>query len=178
MAEGGFFSADGGMFAIWHEGRPVVRIERFASRWGRAATSSCWTITVGTNRPHRGNGIGSQAKALIVRYLFSHTRAKRVQAYIDVENVAERRALIKAGFDQEEFLRRAQREEQGGHQRHLAALERERDALRYLQQHRRWSRHGMWLRNQEMQAGVPCRGCGMPLADNLCTGCRSPAQRA
>lgn len=43
-----------------------------------------------------------------MQYLFRHTRAQRVQAYTDVDNVAERRALEAAAFTLEGIIRRAQ----------------------------------------------------------------------
>jgi aminoglycoside 6'-N-acetyltransferase len=108
LAEDGFLSPDGGMLAILLDGRHVGRVEWFARSWGRPATSSCWEIAIGVSVEHRGRGIGSSAQDLLARYLFENTRAERVQASTDVENLAERRALTKAGFQEEGTLRRAQ----------------------------------------------------------------------
>jgi aminoglycoside 6'-N-acetyltransferase len=41
-------------------------------------------------------------------YLFDHTRAERIQAWTDCDNLAEQRALEKAGFVREGVLRSAQ----------------------------------------------------------------------
>jgi aminoglycoside 6'-N-acetyltransferase len=57
---------------------------------------------------HRGKGIGSAAQDLLARYLFEHTRAERIQASTDIDNLAERGALARAGFQEEGVLRRAQ----------------------------------------------------------------------
>lgn len=108
LAEDGFLSPDGGMLAILLDDRHVGRVEWFARSWGRPATSSCWEIAIGVGAEHRGRGIGSAAQDLLARYLFEHTRAERVQASTDVENLAERRALTKAGFREEGIARRAQ----------------------------------------------------------------------
>jgi aminoglycoside 6'-N-acetyltransferase len=45
---------------------------------------------------------------MLADYLFETTRAERVEASTDVENIAERRALERAGFSFEGLLRRAQ----------------------------------------------------------------------
>ncbi|AZZ48385.1 N-acetyltransferase [Rathayibacter rathayi] len=62
----------------------------------------------GIDASRRGQGIGSLAQRLLVEYLFAGTRAERIQAYTDVDNRAERRALEQAGFEEEGVLRRAQ----------------------------------------------------------------------
>lgn len=108
LADDGFLSSDGGMLAILFGDRHVGRVEWFARSWGRPATSSCWEIAIGVGAEHRGQGIGSTAQDLLALYLFEHTRAERVQASTDVENLAERRALTKAGFQEEGTARRAQ----------------------------------------------------------------------
>ncbi|MGC2191594.1 MAG: GNAT family protein [Candidatus Dormiibacterota bacterium] len=53
----------------------------------------------------RGKGFGSIAQGLLVDYLFSTTLANRLQASTDVENVAERGALERAGFQLEGIQR-------------------------------------------------------------------------
>ena len=108
LAKGGFLSPDGGMLAILFAGSPVGRVEWFARSWGRPATSSCWEIAIGVDAEHRGRGVGSTAQDLLARYLFEHTHAERVQASTDFDNLAERRALTKAGFQEEGTVRRAQ----------------------------------------------------------------------
>ncbi|MFB9397294.1 GNAT family N-acetyltransferase [Streptomyces echinatus] len=55
-----------------------------------------------------GRGIGTQAQRLLAEYLFDHTRAERLQAWTDCANLAEQRALEKAGFVREGVLRSAQ----------------------------------------------------------------------
>jgi RimJ/RimL family protein N-acetyltransferase len=53
----------------------------------------------------RGKGYGSEAQRLLVRYLFAHTPVHRIQADTEVDNVAEQRALEKAGFTREGVIR-------------------------------------------------------------------------
>jgi ribosomal-protein-alanine N-acetyltransferase len=55
---------------------------------------------------HRGHGVGTTAKRLLVEYLFATTPAHRLQAFTEVENTAEQRALEKVGFEREGVLRR------------------------------------------------------------------------
>jgi ribosomal-protein-alanine N-acetyltransferase len=54
---------------------------------------------------HRGQGVGTTAQRLLVRYLFDTTPAHRLEAYTEVENIAEQRALEKVGFEREGVLR-------------------------------------------------------------------------
>ncbi|HEY3139953.1 MAG TPA: GNAT family protein [Acidimicrobiales bacterium] len=54
---------------------------------------------------HRGHGVGTTAQRLLVQYLFDTTPAHRLQAYTEVDNVAEQRALEKVGFEREGVLR-------------------------------------------------------------------------
>ena len=62
-----------------------------------------------TIRPEaRGQGHGWRAQALLAEHLFATTDVHRVQACTDVDNVAERRALERAGFTAEGVLRGAQ----------------------------------------------------------------------
>jgi RimJ/RimL family protein N-acetyltransferase len=70
---------------------------------GRA--SSCWEIGVGLVPEARGRGLGTLAQRLLARYLFAHTQANRIQAATELTNVAEQRALEKAGFSREGVLR-------------------------------------------------------------------------
>jgi RimJ/RimL family protein N-acetyltransferase len=53
----------------------------------------------------RGKGYGTEAQRLLADYLFATTLAHRVEASTDVTNVAEQRALEKAGFTREGVLR-------------------------------------------------------------------------
>ncbi|WP_299534930.1 GNAT family N-acetyltransferase [uncultured Streptomyces sp.] len=108
LPEDGLLGPDGGMLSVAADGETVGRTEWFRSSWGRPDTSSCWTVAIGLFPPVRGRGIGTEAQRLLLGYLFDHTRAERVQAWTDHANIAEQRALEKAGFVQEGVLRRAQ----------------------------------------------------------------------
>ncbi len=54
---------------------------------------------------HRGHGVGTTAQRLLVQYLFDTTPAHRLEAYTEVENIAEQRALEKVGFEREGVVR-------------------------------------------------------------------------
>jgi RimJ/RimL family protein N-acetyltransferase len=69
--------------------------------------SPCWEIGIGIVPEARGRGVGTQAQRLVARYLFAHTQVNRVQAATEITNVAEQRALEKAGFTREGVLRGA-----------------------------------------------------------------------
>jgi RimJ/RimL family protein N-acetyltransferase len=63
----------------------------------------------------RGRGVGTRAQRLLVEHLFATTSVERVEASTDVTNVAEQRALAKAGFTREGVLRSAQLRADGRH---------------------------------------------------------------
>ena len=77
-------------------------------RHGPNAASDCVMIGVELLPAHRGRGIGGPVQAELVRLLFAHTTVHRVEASTDVENLAEQRALEKAGFVREGVARGAQ----------------------------------------------------------------------
>jgi RimJ/RimL family protein N-acetyltransferase len=54
---------------------------------------------------YRGKGLGTAAQRLLVEYLFATTLANRLQAVTDVENLAEQKALERAGFRREGIMR-------------------------------------------------------------------------
>lgn len=55
----------------------------------------------------RGHGVGTEAQRQLVRYLFDTTPAHRLEAFTDVENMPEQRALEKVGFQREGRYREA-----------------------------------------------------------------------
>jgi RimJ/RimL family protein N-acetyltransferase len=64
-----------------------------------------WAIGIGLAPQFRGRGYGSEAQRVLVRYLFAHTQVNRIEATTEITNVAEQRALEKAGFTREGILR-------------------------------------------------------------------------
>jgi RimJ/RimL family protein N-acetyltransferase len=67
----------------------------------------CWNIGVWIVPEHRGKGHGAMAQRLLADYLFETSYLERVEAGTETDNVAEQRALEKAGFTREGVLRRA-----------------------------------------------------------------------
>jgi RimJ/RimL family protein N-acetyltransferase len=69
--------------------------------------ASCWEIGIVLLPEARGRGYGTQAHWLLARYLFAHTTAHRIWAGTEVGNIAEQKALEKAGFTREGVARGA-----------------------------------------------------------------------
>jgi RimJ/RimL family protein N-acetyltransferase len=68
-------------------------------------TAYCWTIGIALLPEARGRGYGTHAHRVLADYLFAHTQAHRIEADTEVDNVAEQRALQKAGFTREGIMR-------------------------------------------------------------------------
>ncbi|NGN63056.1 GNAT family N-acetyltransferase [Streptomyces sp. A7024] len=66
-----------------------------------------WVLGIGMFPEARGFGYGTEAHRLLVRYLFANTTVHRIEAETDVKNLAEQRALEKAGFSREGVTRAA-----------------------------------------------------------------------
>lgn len=66
-----------------------------------------WEIGIALLPEARGHGYGTQGLRLLARYLFAHTTAHRLEAAIEVGNLAPRRAVEKAGFTREGVMRGA-----------------------------------------------------------------------
>jgi RimJ/RimL family protein N-acetyltransferase len=67
-----------------------------------------FNVGIGLFAEHRGKGYGTEAQRLLAEYLFAVTRVERLEASTDATNIAEQRALTKAGFTREGVLRHAQ----------------------------------------------------------------------
>ncbi len=100
---------DAGALTIVDEGGDVAGDVSWHWRgWGPNAGSRCPMIGIWLRPGHRGRGLGRLAQRRVVELFFTHTRANRVEAHTDVENVAEQRALEAAGFTREGVTRGAQ----------------------------------------------------------------------
>jgi RimJ/RimL family protein N-acetyltransferase len=101
--ENGLIDTDGGtLLAVDDDDRLGL------VNWRRRPTTpaaSCWTIGVIIAPGFRGQGHGTVAHRLLARYLFAHTTAHRIEAATETGNIAEQRALEKAGFTREGVLR-------------------------------------------------------------------------
>ncbi len=76
--------------------------------YGGTLGCSAWNIGIGLLPAARGRGVGAIAQRLLAEYLFDTTPLDRVEAGTDVENVAEQKALERAGFRREGVLRGTQ----------------------------------------------------------------------
>ena len=99
------FSDDGGALAVVDGDTLCGDVS-----WHRVSTSPvgdsyCWNIGILLLPKQRGKGHGSAAQRLLADYLFAYTTCERVEAGTDIDNVAEQRALAKAGFTREGVLR-------------------------------------------------------------------------
>jgi RimJ/RimL family protein N-acetyltransferase len=87
---------------------PVGGLSYRVVSYGGTLGCIAWNIGVGLLPQERGRGIGWLAQRLLVEHLFATTELERVEASTDADNVAEQRALEKAGFQREGVARGAQ----------------------------------------------------------------------
>jgi RimJ/RimL family protein N-acetyltransferase len=97
------------------DGVPVGDVSWHAVWYGPNSGSRALNIGISLAESARGQGVGSRAQRLLVEHLFATTDAVRVEASTDVTNLAEQRALEKAGFVREGVLRSAQCRADGWH---------------------------------------------------------------
>ena len=86
---------------------PVGDLSAHSVWYGPTPGSRALNIGVGIVNEFRGRGIGAIAQRLLADELHAQGIV-RVEAQTDIENVAEQRALEKAGFKYEGTLRKAQ----------------------------------------------------------------------
>lgn len=105
LAEDGFLGHDPRKLAVAldHDDSCIGDVSWLAIPTG--PTSTCWNIGIVIVPEFRGKGYGTAAQRLLTGYLFATTTANRVEAGTDVENLAEQRALEKAGFIREGIRR-------------------------------------------------------------------------
>lgn len=76
--------------------------------YGGTLACTAWNIGIELITEARGRGIGTTAQRLLAEHLFATTEVDRVEAGTDIDNLAEQRALAKAGFHHDGTLRGAQ----------------------------------------------------------------------
>jgi RimJ/RimL family protein N-acetyltransferase len=103
--ENGLLGEDGGTLMVARGDEVVGFVNWNKHRMGRA--SFCWSFGIGLVPEARGQGHGTRAQRMLVRYLFSHTQVNRIEAETDIANIAEQRALEKAGFTRDGVIRGA-----------------------------------------------------------------------
>lgn len=102
----GYLGTDNGRLIVAAEGRAAGFVTWSEGHYGGAA--SYWEIGIVLLPDFRGRGLGWRAQAQLCDYLFQHTPAQRIQAGTQPENVAEQRALVRAGFQLEGTVRAAE----------------------------------------------------------------------
>ena len=117
IQENGLINAQGGTLIVERasDGIPIGTVSWREVHYGPNPESICWNIGISLIPEARGRGLGSEAQRVLVARLFATTPVKRIEAGTDVDNVAEQRALEKAGFQKEGVLRRAQYRPGGWH---------------------------------------------------------------
>jgi RimJ/RimL family protein N-acetyltransferase len=109
FAENGMIADDLGTLAVeTPEGTLAGSVSWHTVQHG--PTPACRALNIGISLfpEHRGHGYGPAAQRALAQYLFATTLVERVEATTDVENVAEQRALERAGFTREGILRHSQ----------------------------------------------------------------------
>lgn len=102
-AENQLIGEDGGTLMVVRDSEPLGFVN-----WRRRQTTpaaSCWTMGIALLPQARGKGYGTEAHRLLARYLFAHSTFHRIEADTEVDNIAEQRALEKAGFSREGVMR-------------------------------------------------------------------------
>jgi RimJ/RimL family protein N-acetyltransferase len=105
----GMLSEEAGSLAVeTPEGVLAGGVSWFTVQHGPTAACRAFNIGISLLPGQRGHGYGAAAQRALVEYLFATTRVERIEAETDVDNVAEHRALERAGFTREGVLRHTQ----------------------------------------------------------------------
>lgn len=109
FGEDGFLAHEHALLLIASkDGAPVGDISYRQVILGPGPHNRVYEIGITVVADYRGRGYGSAAQQLLAAYLFASYPIVRVQATTDSENIAEQRALERAGFTREGILRQAQ----------------------------------------------------------------------
>lgn len=103
--QNGLLDDDGGMLMVQRDDEVLGFVAWSKHVTGR--TSFCWSVGIAMLPQARGRGYGTDAQRQLVRYLFAHSQVNRIEASTNVTNLAEQRALEKAGFAREGVMRGA-----------------------------------------------------------------------
>ena len=109
FAADGLLSDDAGTLAVeTPDGALAGSVSWFTVVHGPSAACRALNIGISLLPGQRGHGYGSAAQRALAEYLFATTLTERIEAETDVENIAEQRALERAGFTREGVLRDTQ----------------------------------------------------------------------
>jgi RimJ/RimL family protein N-acetyltransferase len=106
FAQDGFLGDENGMLLVTADGHVTGFVSWRAVSYTGRREHACWNIGISLLPEWRGRGVGSRAQRQLADYLFTFTPAVRIEAGTRPENVAEQRALERAGFTREGTLRR------------------------------------------------------------------------
>ena len=109
FAENGLLSVQGGELLIVLPNDTIIgNLSYHQVRYGPNEGSIAYNIGISIAVEYRGKGYGIEAQKLLASYLFSTYPIMRVEATTDTENIAEQKALEKAGFTREGVMRQSQ----------------------------------------------------------------------
>ena len=101
----GWLGPDDGRLMVAVDGDTAGLVSWFATG---VALTKYWNIGIALLPDWRGRGVGWRAQAILCDYLFTHTPVERLEAGTQPDNIAEQKALLKAGFTHEGVLRSAE----------------------------------------------------------------------
>jgi RimJ/RimL family protein N-acetyltransferase len=91
------------------DGVPIGTVGwRRVAIYGPSPSSDAFNIGIELIPAARGHGHGTEAQRLLADYLLASSDVNRIEASTDIDNIAEQRALEKAGFRREGVTRGAQ----------------------------------------------------------------------
>lgn len=105
--EDGYLGGDSCMLAVAAPDDTCAGFVTWAPARAMGPSGGCIEFGIVLLPKYRGKGLGYAAQRLLAEHLFATTFAHRLQASTDVDNIAERRALERAGFQLEGTLRGA-----------------------------------------------------------------------
>ena len=110
FAADGLLSEEAGTLAVetTDDGALAGGVSWFPVSHGPGAGCQALNIGISLLPGFRGRGYGSAAQRALAEYLFATTRTERIEAETDIDNIAEQRALERAGFTREGVLRHSQ----------------------------------------------------------------------
>jgi RimJ/RimL family protein N-acetyltransferase len=109
LADGPLRNEHNGMLMVETlDGQPIGTVGWHKVRYGPSPQSDAWNFGIELRPEARGRGYGTAAQRELARWLFENTDVNRVEASTDVENIAEQRALEKAGYVREGIQRGSQ----------------------------------------------------------------------
>ncbi|MCW2600091.1 MAG: hypothetical protein JWM02_1920 [Frankiales bacterium] len=101
-------SGGGDLVVADAEDRPIGTVSWHPVLFGPNLGSQAMDIGISVRPFAQGRGHGARAQRMLARFLFTTTSVHRVQASTDVDNLAEQKALERAGYRREGVLRGAQ----------------------------------------------------------------------